>query len=791
MKIKMTTFENRQQKTGQFVEIEWEEFKKNLSHTAYTSESHEEFISLSKDEQTEIKDVGGFVLASFTNNTRKKVDLQEVYGIALDADYANQELVDSIELFCDFESVVYSTHKHTKENMRLRWVIPTNRPMTPDESQAVGRLVADQYGLERFDMTTFQPSRLMFNPSTSKGSEYLFFESTGQFLDVDEWLAKYGPDEAWKNQSLWPCGKNEKINPYTAEKLEDPTTKKGIVGAFCRTYTIQDAIAEYLTLVYTPTDNPNRYSYAKATTCGGLVVYEDIWAHSFHESDPISGRSVNAYDLVRIHLFGDDADSNNKMGMMVWEEDNKVRELLRKENQEKNNEKKDLALKEEEKAQNIDWKEQLMMEGKGQNVHVKSCQTNLGIILKNDPNLKNLGGLNELTGVPEKLGALPWDLKKFDPDNCRLSDTDITGLRIYLETTYGLFASDNATQRAVDKVVKDRTFHPVRNYLSGLTWDGVPRIEAMLIDYLGAEDNLYTRTISRKFMCGAVARALKPGCKWDYILVLVGDPGAGKSTFIRLLASDKFYTSSVVAGTTKEAYESLKGYWIGEFEEMTAFQHISQESAKQFISKQTDTYRPAYGHYEIEYKRQIVFMGSTNRYEFLNDHTGNRRYWPVDIKKGNHNKNIFSDLEKERDQLWAEALECYKNGEALYLDDEKIDEMATEEQMKHSLVSVRQDAVEEFLNTKLPENWTDMSTADHIAWLKEADAFKQSGTQQRTKVCLMEIWVECFGGVAKDFSRAKQKEVQEYLEHLGWVKTGTRYHFGEYGRTYAYEKEWI
>lgn len=790
MKIKLSRFESINTNEVSNIEQDWEDFKSDLSATIYTAETHEEFLSLSKEEQTKVKDVGGFILASFRNNQRKKTNLLEVYGIALDADFADQELIDSIELFWDYASFVYSTHKHTPDNMRLRWVIPTNRPMNPDEAEAVGRLVAKEYGIEHFDLASFRPTQPMFYPSTSKGAEFFTLPTSGEFLNVDKWLSKYGPDGSWKDPVLWPRGENEKASLHCGENMpEDPTLKKGIIGAFCRTYTIQAVIEKYLGNVYEPTDMDNRYTYKGASTHRGLVVYEDKWAYSHHQTDPAYQLLLNAYDLVRIHLFGDDKDSVNNMSRWVYEEDEAVRDLMRKEQEEKALDQNELAFKAVEVQESTDdWKDQLMMEGKGANVHVKPCQTNLAIILKNDSKLANIGGVNELTGVPERKGSLPWDTKPYNPDDCRLADTDITGLHIYLETTYGLFASDNAIQKVVDKVVKDNLFHPVRNYLSGLKWDGVHRVETMLSDYLGAEDNDYTRTIARKFMAGAVARAYKPGCKWDYIVVLVGDPGAGKSTFIRLLAGDKFYTSSVVAGTSKEAYESLRGYWIGEFEEMTAFQHISQESAKQFISKQTDSYRPAYGRYEVEYKRQMVFVGSTNRYEFLNDHTGNRRYWPIDIKKGEHKKDVFKDLEKERDQLWAEAVQIYKNGEELFIDDVEVEKKAIEEQMKHSLVSVRQDAVEEFLSIKLPENWNSMSSADHITWLKEDESFRESGTQERSKVCLMEIWVECFGGASKDFTKNKQREVQEYLEHLGWVKSGVRYRFGEYGRTQAYER---
>ena len=775
--MKLYNFQSRKARTGEPLELSWDGLKKKLETTKRTSEAQAEFFRLSKDEQGEIKDVGGFVLANLKDNRRGKGFVESVNGIVLDADFASQELIDEIELLSDFCSVVYSTHKHRPEAMRLRWVIPTDRSMTPEESEAVGRKIAEEYGMKYFDMTTFQPSRLMYWPSTSKDGEYIFevFENGG-FLNPDVWTAKY---KDYTDHTQWPRGKDEKVQEHKEQDMmEDPLTKRGPVGTFCRTFSISEAIDAFLIDQYTPTDDPNRYTYKGASTSGGLVLYEDKYAHSYHETDPISGRSVNAYDLVKIHLFGEGQDSMQNFNKWLWEECTKYRNQWRKEN-----EKKTEAKKEEQKE---DWQSRLITEGKDS--HFKNCMTNLLLILNNDPALKGLGVKNELTGFPEKTGQLPkpwW--KTFNPKDISFYDSDVAILESYLEEKWGLFSSSQNVAKALDAYHDQHSYHPVRQYLESLEWDGVPRIETLLCDYFGAEDNEYVRTVTRKFLCGAILRVFEPGKKFDYMLVLVGAAGAGKSTFIRKLAGDKFYTSSLKAGNNKEAYESLRGYWIGEFEEMTAFQKISDEDAKQFLSKQKDSYRPAYGRYTIEYLRQIVFTGSTNRYEFLQDHTGNRRYWPVDVVKGKHKKNVFVDLDKERDQIWAEALFYYQMGEEMKLSPE-VEKMAELEQLKHTSVSVKQDALEDYLETLLPESWPKMSAMDRLDWLrKPEDERLPEGTEKRTETSPLEIWIECFGGNKKDFHMGKQKEIQAYLEHLGWAKNGQRYR-SLYGRFEKYVK---
>lgn len=774
--MKLYNFESRKARTGEPVELSWEGLKQRLEATKRTSETQEEFFQMSKDEQGEIKDVGGFVFANLKDGRRGKGFVESVNGIVLDADFASQELIDEIELLSDFCSVVYSTHKHRPEAMRLRWIIPTSRQMTPEESEAVGRKIAEEYGMKYFDMTTFQPSRLMYWPSTSKDGEYIFetFEN-GDFLNPDEWLKKY---KDHTDHTQWPHGKDEKVPEHKEQKMmEDPLTKKGPVGAFCRTYSISEAIDAFLVDQYTPTDDPNRYTYKGASTSGGLVVYDDKYAHSYHETDPISGRSVNAYDLVRIHQFGEGKDSAQNFNRWLWEECSKYRNQWRKENEKKTEVK--------EEKQEKDWQSRLITEGK--DCHFKNCQTNLLLILNNDPRLKGLGVKNELTAFPEKTGQLPkpwW--KDFNSKDTAFHDSDVTLLESYIEETWGIFSSFQKVSQALDAFHDQHSYHPVRQYLDSVEWDGRSRVETLLCDYFGAEDNEYTRAVTKKFLSGAVARVYEPGIKFDYMLVLVGDAGAGKSTFLRKLAGNKFYTSSLKAGNNKDAYDSLRGYWIGEFEEMTAFQKISEEDAKQFISKQTDSYRPAYGRFTIEYKRQIVFTGSTNRHEFLQDHTGNRRYWPVDVTKGKHNKSVFDDLDQERDQIWAEAVALYQMGEPLYLEDEKVEKLAELEQQRHTSVSVKQDALEDYLETLLPESWGKMSAMDRMDWLRKPEEERvPEGTEKRKKTSPMEIWIECFGGNKKEFHIGKQREIQAYLEHLGWAKNGTRYR-SQYGRFEAY-----
>ena len=281
--------------------ISWLAFKQRLEHPTVTQETVSEYTKMTTAQKGEVKDVGGFVAGHLKNGQRKKGNVVQRSMITLDADYPRKELWDDFLIMYDCAALLYSTHSHKPEKPRYRLIIPLSRPVSPDEYVPIALKIADTLGLDNFDDTTFQPERLMYWPSHSRDAEYVFKTNEADFLNPDEILNEY-PD--WMDISYWPeLPKAKKLLAREVKKAGEPTEKPGLIGAFCRQFSITEAIAEFLPEVYLPTEHEDRFTYAEGSTSGGLVVYDDKFAYSHHSTDPAGELLVNAWDMVRIHQF--------------------------------------------------------------------------------------------------------------------------------------------------------------------------------------------------------------------------------------------------------------------------------------------------------------------------------------------------------------------------------------------------------------------------------------------------------------------------------------------------------
>ena len=757
----------------------WSKLLEKLSKAIVTSETHKQFINASKDDQCKIKDVGGYVGGYLLNGRRKKESITHKQLISLDIDFSYSNFWWDFTIMYDCAACIHSTHKSTPDKPRHRLIIPLSREVTAEEYEPLARKIAGDMDIDLFDTSTFEINRLMYWPSVSNDIDYYFEYQDGPILDVDEVLNTYND---WKDVNEWPrAGKFDDALKLQIKKQEDPCEKSGIIGAFCRTYTIQEAIAEFLSDIYVECGE-NRYSYINGTTSGGLIVYDDKFAYSHHNTDPAGGRLCNAFDLVRIHKFGQFDNSNNKneQSLKKMEQfasnDKNTKKVIANENFQSAKYDFGNAAPISEAQENDSWVEDMDVNTKGE---YESTSNNINLILKHDAVIKNTFTLNKFDFRRYVKRDLPW--RKLEIENMPepIRDVDYSGLRNYIECIYGI-ASSLKIDDSLALEMERNSFHPIRNYLNSLVWDNKKRIDTLLIDYFGCDDNRYVRASMRKSLCAAVARVFMPGTKYDMVVILVGEQGTYKSTFIRKLGM-QWFSDTFTTMQGKEAFEQLQGAWIIEMAELSALKKSESESIKQFISKCEDTYRPAYARTVETFKRQCIFFGTTNNADFLKDPTGNRRFNPIDIHPKRATKSVADDLNQyEIDQIWAEAYQLYLAGEKLYFDNEEAN-IAREEQRGHSALDERIGVIENFLNTLLPEDWNDKDVYERRSWLN--DPLHKKGTVKRTIVCTGEIWCECLGKEKNDMSRYNTKDINDIMSNLhDWEYVSSTRQFNHYGK---------
>lgn len=769
--LTLSVGKSRRDKQWDNVNVTWGQLIEKLSSTVYTSETLEEYRNSPKDLQDNIKDVGGFVGGTLKEGRRTKASVMDRQLLTLDCDYATSYLWDTLDMLFDFAAVIYSTHKHCKERPRFRLVIPLNRRVTPEEYEAIGRKVAKDIGMDYFDDSTYEPSRLMYWPSTSSDGEFVFHYKDAPWLNADQVLNSY---ENWKDRSTWP--ESSRVNKHRralANRQGSPREKAGIIGAFCRCYSTPQVIDKFLNHIYIPTMDKDRYTYVKGSTSGGLVIYQEgDFAYSYHSTDPISGLLCNAFDLMRLHSFGhldegvpEDTPSiklpSYKAMIDFARNDNQVKLTLGKERflQAKVDFKIEEELNGDEANQ---WMQHLEVDKLGQ---YKSTIENISLILENDENLKGKIALNEFSHRTMIKGNLPWHRLLNKKEGDQWKDSDDSSLRHYIEKVYRI-TSPMKINDGLLIVEEKNKFHPIRDYFNSLVWDGVKRVDNLFIDYLGASDTKYNRMVTRKALVAGVARIFNPGVKFDYMLVLVGKQGVGKSHILSLLGQN-WYSDSFNTVQGKEAYEQLQDAWIIEMAELTAAKKAETEAVKHFISKREDIYRVAYGKRVTKFPRQCVFFGTTNEMDFLKDKTGNRRFWPVMVEKHRIKKNLWrEDIKAEIHQIWAEAVELWKMGEELFLELE-LEEQAVKIQEKHTERSSMEGLIHEYLEMSLPENWEDLDVAARRNYIHGTN-FKEDAipTKKRDKICAMEIWVELLQGDPKYMKPMNSREINDVLRVL-------------------------
>lgn len=727
-------------------EYDWSEFVLGrLVNPLRTNETFEIYQTLDADEKKIYKDCGGYIFGTLQNNSRSKKDVISRGALLLDLDFAPYNLWREItETFVNTEIVLHSTHSHCYSSPRYRLIVPLSRECTPEEYECVGRTFAQILNMEYFDPTTFQRNRLMYFPSVSSDGEYVFEWQKGQFFDVDNILSLYSD---WRDMRTWFYHSMERnVHSGTGKDRQDPKTLEGIIGSFNRCFSIEDAIQRFLPDVYMSGEG-GRYTYIKGSSALGAVTYNGVWFYSHHSTDPAQGRLLSAFELCMCHLHDDDltraiawADTldevrtESMMGIFS-------------------------AITNKTEPSKISWVSRLELDKQRK---IVQNDINARLIFENDENLKGAFMHNDFINNTFVMRNLPW--RNDVPKNGQsIINMDYICLRTYLGQYYG-FTNRPMIDETMKTISFEKRYHPIRDYLCSLKWDGEPRIETALIDYFGVDDSIYTREAFKKALIGAIMRVFNPGCKHDTLVVLVGTEGTAKSEFIKRLGVNWFSNTFDMKGE-KSIYEQLLGKWIIEIGEIDRLSRVAVGEVKNFVQQRVDTFRPAYGKVPEDFPRQNIFFGTTNKRDFLKSENGNRRFHPMLVNNGMYERNqwkskkyvFFHMTPEEVSQMWAEAFHYFCDGETNVLSKEatrEADRLIGEFEETDVLTG----EIDHIITQKVPENYDDLSISEAQGfWLNPE--LSSNNTKSIEWVSAIELWTVILGHPRFSYDKLKSLEV--------------------------------
>ena len=757
----------------------WAAFCESVEVPVRTKETSARYGQMSKLQKAQLKDVGGYVAGLIEGGRRTVGNLKSRSMLALDADSVGKlDFVAAVAaVLHDYNYAIYSTRSHTATSGRYRLIVPMARDLAPDEYQAITRKLAGLINIELFDPTTFQPHRLMYNPSCSADAEYIYHAVQDKVLLGAQSMLDLYTD--WHNVAEWPTPIAGKIIISDSTKRQgDPEGKPGMVGLFCRAYSLEDAMDKLLPGVYEPTAD-GRYTYMAGSSAGGAVLYDSKFVYSHHGTDPCSEQLCNAFDMVRLHKFGlkdSEASEDTHVSRLpsyaaMLDFASGLDAVKKLAFAERSADFSNIPTLDDPKhppvnpaPENLDWQSELEVNRKTGNAMPTYC--NLGLIIQNDAILKGTY-MDMFADQPKTQGGLPWDDRK-----CLRcwSDTDDAALRMYVEKKYGVSNVGKLKDAFTVCLLRE---HPVREYFSHIVWDGIPRIERLLIDFLGVADTPYARIVTRKTLIAAVARIMTPGCKFDNMLTLVGKQGSMKSTLIRILG-DPWYTDSMRRIDDKDAMENLQAAWIIEMAELAALKNMPEEKVKNFLSSGADKYRASYASRSIYHPRQCIFIGTTNNMEYLNDPTGSRRYWSVLCERAAATKDPYTIDNAYRNQLWAEAKAYFEAGEVLHLGTE-WDDVVTAQQERFYETSPWENTILDYVNTARPVDWHRMPMTARLAWISGVGALDaEVSLAPLQSVSVKQLWLEALGGVENKLKRSEHQQIKAILaRHPALVEAQT------------------
>ena len=788
------------------------QFAERLAKPTVSQETLAQYLHMPKAQQDDIKDVGGYVGGMLKGGVRNSRSIANRSCITLDLDNAGdtslEVVIDALKAATPGAAyVIHSTHKHRPGCVRLRWVGFLSRPVYPDEYQAIARKLASMSNIEWFDDTTYDPVRIMYWPSISRDADYVYINETGEdtgLIDADALLAAYGEDDAWKDSTLWPTSSRQQIIiQKELRNQQNPLEKKGIVGAFCRVFDIHGAIKEFLSDVYRK--DGRRYTFIEGSTAKGVALYgleggsdnKALWAYSNHATDPASGVLCNAFDLVRLHLFGHldekvrrDVEGTKLPSYKAMVEKAVSVPAVAKEDanslfpvgidasdyfEDLGSDKDDAGVGVEIDdgveggPDGVDPDEWKMLLGRNKDGSLQASFGNACSLLQHEDNLKGLVYFNEFTGYREYKRKREWQ------------DEDTAMVRKYLADQYGLNFSKADLENAILWMGAQRRYHPVREYLTSVngTWDGVKRVDRLFLDYLSEQDNAYTRETARCWIMAACMRIWEPGYKFDYVPVISGPQGVGKSTFCSVLAKKWFGELTVF--DDQKAVEQMRSCWLMELSELSVNNRHEIEEQKRFISATSSMVRLPYRHDPVRFKRHCVFIGTTNQEEYLKDSTGNRRWWPIHCHV---NQIDLKRLRGEVDQIWAEAMDLCADPDATTELSPEARTVALSRQLESRVSDAWEGIVTEWLAAPAHKRRYDADWNDVRGMMPD----REEDMEVRDRVCVQEIWQDCFGGKKHDLKKFDANRIAAIMDNLPhWTRKST----ARFGERFGIQKGWI
>lgn len=707
-----------------------------------------------------VKDCGGYVAGRLKGTARRKGQVEYRSAVTLDADAASETL-PAVVAGLGLRALVHSTYSHTRAHPRYRVIFPIMGPgLSEEEYPRVARGLMEALGEAQFDPGSTQPERLMFWPATANPDEYEVVECDGETATAQGLLRDFGGLQATPDHKAGP--------------KRDPKELPGVAGAFNRVYDMARAV-EMFHLPYDPVEGePNRWHYTPAESEGGVIVYPDGYVFSNHASDPAYGRALSVFDLVALHVYGGedraagvpqstapaDRPSIQRAMREFAARPEIVTELVAADFADVDGDEDGAVLPE--------WVLEFHFHPKTgkplDDVH------NWDLLMRHDPVLRAMAR-NEMDLTTVTRSPFPWRTVEAGKDDA-LTNADRAQISAHLQRAYNMpRPAQEQLNGVIDMVAQDNAFHPVVEYLEGLEWDGVSRIET----YLPGAPDAYTRRVARLVAVQAVARALDPGVKVDNCLILTGRQGLGKSWFVETMARGWTCTlGPIEGGGLRDTVMAMTRSWITVADEGFAMKKADAEALKQFVTLTHDVIRLPYAREHVKLPRRQVIWGTTNDAVFLRAQEGNRRFLIVEVAE----KLDFGKYSDEYvNQVWAEAVHIWKTSRDQYglKDNPELFLSASEEAAAESVRSMatEEDSVggliQAYLDTLVPENWADMSPDERISWLRDAEQGIVSGTHPIDVVCSLEIWEIALGRERGKHSRVDILQITNALKQLpGW-----------------------